>query len=682
MKVMRWASVSVLALSLAFLSCNSDDDPASPVAEDTSTTEQDGVVDDDTSTPPEDTAGAEVVEGADEFATLISYLEGAGGDYINTAAPKIIGAADVMAEGLDNWTVLDVRTGDKYGPDTDGVWKKEPNGVKDFEDGHIEGAANVALADIVTYAEANLSKDDKVLVACYSGHNAGHAVLILNVLGYDASSLKFGMSGWHTDFDVWSSKTSSDFAGQLVVTADPGKDAAVDFPELDTGGETGPEILAARIDVLLEDGPMFISVADVMSAPDDYYIVNYWPENHYLEMGHIDGAHQYTPKSSLSSTADLATLPTDRPIVVYCYSGQHGSQVAAWLKILGYDARDLLYGANALMHDTMVAGKWPGAENGPAGFDYAGQAAPIDEFDTLITYLEGEGGDYLNTAAPKIIGASDVMAEGLDNWTILDMRTGDKYGPDTTGTWTMEPNGVADFDDGHIAGATMVGLPDIMAYAEANLSMGEKVLVACYTGHNAGHAVAILNLLGYDAYSLKFGMSSWNADFDLWSNKVSSNYSDMFVSNADPGKPAPAGFPVIETGEKTGPDILKARITNLVSSGTRFVGAADVIAALDDYYIVNYWPEADYLGMGHLPGAHQYTPKSSLAMTTKLGTLPTDKPIAVYCYSGQTGSQVAVYLSLLGYDAYDVTYGTNGMMYDAMTSHKWSGPGDYATVTE
>ena len=35
------------------------------------------------------------------------------------------------------------------------------------------------------------------------------------------------------------------------------------------------------------------------------------------------------------------------------------------------------------------------------------------------------------------------------------------------------------------------------------------VYVYCYTGHSAAQAAALLQMLGYDAYSLKFGMCSW-----------------------------------------------------------------------------------------------------------------------------------------------------------------------------
>jgi len=82
------------------------------------------------------------------------------------------------------------------------------------------------------------------------------------------------------------------------------------------------------------------------------------------------GSYQYTPKSSLHSAADLATLPTDKTIVIYCYSGQHGSQAALWLTLLGYDARDLKFGTNGMIYDIMIKKQWPGADTGPAGYDY------------------------------------------------------------------------------------------------------------------------------------------------------------------------------------------------------------------------------------------------------------------------------------------------------------------------
>ena len=47
-------------------------------------------------------------------------------------------------------------------------------------------------------------------------------------------------------------------------------------------------------------------------------------------------------------------LPTDKPLLVYCNSGLHSSFVVAFLRLLGYDAYSLKYGANGFMHDIML----------------------------------------------------------------------------------------------------------------------------------------------------------------------------------------------------------------------------------------------------------------------------------------------------------------------------------------
>jgi rhodanese-related sulfurtransferase len=57
---------------------------------------------------------------------------------------------------------------------------------------------------------------------------------------------------------------------------------------------------------------------------------------------------QYTPKADLKMSTFLKTLSTEKPVVVYCYTGQTSSHVAAFLRVVGYDAKSLLYGANGM----------------------------------------------------------------------------------------------------------------------------------------------------------------------------------------------------------------------------------------------------------------------------------------------------------------------------------------------
>jgi rhodanese-related sulfurtransferase len=55
-----------------------------------------------------------------------------------------------------------------------------------------------------------------------------------------------------------------------------------------------------------------------------------------------------------------------------------------------------------------------------------------------------------------------------------------------------------------------------------------------------------------------------------------------------------------------------------------------------------------------------------MKLSADLKTLPTDKTIVVYCYTGQTSANLAAYLRLVGYDAKSLKFGTNGMIFNKM----------------
>ena len=286
------------------------------------------------------------------------------------------------------------------------------------------------------------------------------------------------------------------------------------------------------------------------------------------------------------------------------------------------------------------------------------EPTPVNEFNLLIEYLEGTGGNYVNsTAFPKIVAAATV-APTLADYKILDVRS------------------QADYDAKHITGAVRVDLVDIKTYTEANLSKTDKILVPCYTGQSAGHAVLALNLLGYDAYSLKWGMSCADSTLDRWTTNCKSDFIGSFTTTAT-ALNAAGDYPTLSTGLQTGQEILAERVQTMLTNGFKAKSATDVLANPSSFYIVNYFSEADYLGQGgcppgHITGSYQYTPKTSLSTAAQLKNLPTDKPIVVYCWTGQNSSQITAFLNILGYEAYSLRFGVNGMVYDQLTANKWS----------
>jgi len=281
-----------------------------------------------------------------EAEVLVEYLESANSplmkDYVSTDMPSIMPASEVKTLMATNKVyIIDIRS------------------AVDFAAGHIEGAHNVALADILTHVEGVAMADyDKVAIVCYTGQTAGFAASLLRIMGYSkVFSMKWGMCAWHVDFaSRWNNTIAAGnaYAAQFTTTA-TAKGVAGELPELNTGKKTGQEILEARVSALLTEGFGAASVTNgtVFGSLSNYYIVNYWSTAHYA-IGHIPGAMQYTPKESLKLIADLKTLPTDKTIAVYCYTGQTSAFLAAYLRLLGYDAKSILYGTNGMIYDLMV----------------------------------------------------------------------------------------------------------------------------------------------------------------------------------------------------------------------------------------------------------------------------------------------------------------------------------------
>jgi rhodanese-related sulfurtransferase len=285
----------------------------------------------------------------------------------------------------------------------------------------------------------------------------------------------------------------------------------------------------------------------------------------------------------------------------------------------------------------------------------------INESEVLATFLESAespyGKDYVNTDMSSITSAADVYQLSLTGQVyIIDIRA------------------AADFASGHIEDAVNIPLGQVLDHIKTiNHESYEKVVVVCYGGQSASYATSLLRINGYkNVFSMGFGMSSWNEVFSgPWTNAVSNAYQSQFTSDVTP-MPEKGELPAINTGKTTGLEILEERTAELLAAGFSPCGitAQAVFDNLSSFYVVNYWPEAQYLDPGHIPGAVQYTPKQSMKLAADLKTLPTDKPIAIYCYTGQGSGFLSAYLRLLGYDARSVMFGGSGMIWDMLNDRE------------
>ena len=64
---------------------------------------------------------------------------------------------------------------------------------EDFENYHIKGATNIFWLELLEEQNLRLlPKNQKIFLICYVGHTSSQALVLLRLLGYDITSIKFG----------------------------------------------------------------------------------------------------------------------------------------------------------------------------------------------------------------------------------------------------------------------------------------------------------------------------------------------------------------------------------------------------------------------------------------------------------------------------------------------------------
>lgn len=262
------------------------------------------------------------------YETLTTYLKANDMDInkilTNAAGQKFVMAAPVDGNVSAKW-VMDIRSG------------------TDFASSHIEGANNVAFGDILTAAA---DADKPILVVCYTGQTACYATSLLRLYGFeDAQALKWGMSGWNATFDKWT-PNCKDITTVDNWNADAIASGSFDAPTWTSSTTDGASLLQERVEAAVAAGFKTASGADVLENPSNYYINNYFTDAHYSGFGHINGATRVNPLL----IDDCSNLDPNNPVVTYCYTGQTSAVVTAYLNVLGFDAKSLLFGINGISH--------------------------------------------------------------------------------------------------------------------------------------------------------------------------------------------------------------------------------------------------------------------------------------------------------------------------------------------
>ena len=349
---------------------------------------------------------------------------------------------------------------------------------------------------------------------------------------------------------------------------------------------------------------------EVLGSEEKNCVIDLRSEEDYAK-GHIEGAVNIPYGTAVADA--LEQIPNDVPVYVYCYSGQTASQTVALLNLAGKNAYNVSGG-----FDNGISK----AEN--AAELFTKKESVLEEGSYPVEKeLQQEIREYYQTATEngKFNMSAEKVKEALQNDEIylVDIRSEN------------------DYLKSHIAGAKQnIPFGKGMEKQLAKLPKDKKIVFQCYSGQTASQTVAIARMMGLDAYNLSGGMGAEGGSGWLG-----------------------AGYGVVKA---TTQQFLNAKVDRYFAAlpeNKNQVSAADFLKATEQaeegkMMILDIRSAEDY-AKGHVKGAINLPYGVDVAKA--LEKIPTDIPVYVYCYSGQTASQTMFLLRLAGKQAMNVSGG-------------------------
>ena len=217
--------------------------------------------------------------------------------------------------------------------------------------------------------------------------------------------------------------------------------------------------------------------------------------------GHVKGAVNAPWGPAIAASLDK--LPSDKPVMVYCYTGQTAGQAVATLNMAGFNAKSVNLGWN--LGISKVEGIADLTETTANEFPAVTAAAVKPEIKAAVTaYYDGLAAVKGTTYANYKISEDDAKK-------LVDTKD--------TGAFFLSVRKAEDYAKGHIEGAANIPFGKGMEQLFNTLPKDKKIVVYCYTGQTAGQVVAGLRLLGYDAVSMHSGMGTPATAPAGWVNK-------------------------------------------------------------------------------------------------------------------------------------------------------------------
>jgi rhodanese-related sulfurtransferase len=285
-------------------------------------------------------------------AEMLVYLESIG-DFPNSfEAPALVEAEEVYSN-LTSYLIVDIR----------------PN--VEFAAGHIENSLNVDLDSLFDFIEMNFNSGyPKIIVLCKNGQSSAYFTCLLRLGGFNnVYTMSFGLASWNEFFaDEWLNALGND---PEIAYYQNNENPKNDFSSIPGVTFENPDAsikdrVNGRIKKIISEGfqedihyrrHLTIFAYDYLVCYGQTSLLYYARGNGPLaQLGHHERAifYQADPLYELRSTEFLQTLPNNKPVFIYDGTGELSACMAAYLRVLGYDAQTLLFGANQLFYDRVI----------------------------------------------------------------------------------------------------------------------------------------------------------------------------------------------------------------------------------------------------------------------------------------------------------------------------------------
>lgn len=370
---------------------------------------------------------------ADEIRNREAAKAGKVKKYVPVVAPSNLGVIhkstnEEFQKAIDNkvGVLVDIRT------------------PEEFAEGHLPGSVNVNFKKRTF--KSFISKFDKntpVLIYCRSGNRSGKAEKAMRALGFkEVYDLKGGFKGWKAaNMPIAMEDNDANKKLQEELAATPPK-----VEPLASLGAT-EDIDAAAFKKLVDEGK--VTVVDVRT------------EKEYLE-GFIPGAVNVDWKNRHFPENVVKNISNDKPVAIYCRSGNRSSKAETVMQSLGFTK----------VYNLATGWKgWNAAKFPVATLEVKGDIRHLDVKN-------------FNNAIQGKVGV------------LVDVRTPKEY---------------ADY---HIPGAINVDVKNgaFSKMAAEKLKKDTPVLVYCRSGVRSMKALKTLEKMGYKVYNLNKGMLQWKKD--------------------------------------------------------------------------------------------------------------------------------------------------------------------------